>query len=212
MGTTRARTAPALHTCPPHFPVNREPPASASSWGRKHWSSQSPGRHPLLGSRPRPVLHASRRMPATPPAHPAPCPPGPHPHLARHADDGLEKLLHLVKPGLDVMGVLYGDQSWGRSRNASIREADQDGGSQMKYRPTGSPQRGRHPGVTLHRRALRALLEGHSASRGLSPALRAWSSAPVQVSTTQRVMKVCAEEGPSEIHRETTKGLSEWDS
>ena len=25
-------------------------------------------------------------------------------------------------------------------------------------------------------------------------------------------MKVCAEEGLSEIHRETTKGLSEWDS
>lgn len=107
VGATQARSVPAFHTRPPHFPVNCEPLLPLLPGGRKHWSSQSPGRRPLLGSWPRPAPEASRRAPATHrptqcPA-PVPCPaPRPHPHLARRADDGLEKLPHLVKPGLDV--------------------------------------------------------------------------------------------------------------
>ena len=145
-----ARPVPAFPTCPPHFPVNCEPLASASSQGRKHGRSQSPRRRSLLGPGPAPPpgLQEGACQPTCPPAPPL------HPHLARHADDGLEKLLHLVKPGLDIMGVLYGDQSWGQSRNASIREAYQDVGSQMKHRPAGSPQRGRQPAVALYRRPL----------------------------------------------------------
>lgn len=33
-------------------------------------------------------------------------------YFARHAYDGLQQLLHLIEPGLYIVGILYGDQSW----------------------------------------------------------------------------------------------------
>lgn len=74
-------------------------------------------------------------------------------------------------------------------------------GSQMKHRPTGRPQRGRHPGVALHRRALSlAWAQSCPGSLVLSPS----------PGLSDPKMKACAEEGPAEIHR-GPEGLSEWD-
>lgn len=44
-------------------------------------------------------------------APPAPASPVGHTHFARHADDGLQQLLHLVKPGLYIAGVPDGNQA-----------------------------------------------------------------------------------------------------